>query len=190
MRKVTDYKQLNIKNIVSNIHSVKDHVRFKGHKVKLATTFPNYGGVRYWLVCPVCGKCKSTLYDENSVMACRDCAKLYYPLQENTVQRDSISRFLYYERLLSKARTELNPKFEWAFYGDLCYEPITLSLHNKPKGLHWTTYNSKIEHIDRLINKALLLYAVINIAKQKHADEISKQYDTILKIQLNTKYII
>lgn len=187
MRTVTDYKQLNIKNIVSNIHSVKDHVRFKGHKVKLATTFPNYGGVRYWLVCPICDKRKGTLYDVNSVMACRDCAKLYYPLQENTVQRDNFSQFLYYDRLLSKIRTELNPKFEWVFYSYLRYEPITLSLQTKPKGMHWTTYNSKIEHIDRLINKALLLYSVINIDKQKHVDEISKQYDTILKIQLNTK---
>lgn len=85
MRTVTDYKQLNIKNVVSNIHSVKDCVRFNDHKVKLTTTFPNYGGVRYWLVCPVCGKRKGTLYDVKSVMACRNCAKLYYPLQENIV---------------------------------------------------------------------------------------------------------
>ncbi|MDI6681453.1 hypothetical protein [Leuconostoc suionicum] len=47
MRTVTDYKQLNIKNIVSNIHSVKDYVRFNGHKVTLMTTSPNYGGVVY-----------------------------------------------------------------------------------------------------------------------------------------------
>ncbi|WP_312981673.1 hypothetical protein [Leuconostoc falkenbergense] len=178
MRTITDYKQLNIKDIVSNIHSVKDYVRFNGHKVKLTTTSPNYGGVRYWLVCPVCGKRKGTLYAVNSVMACRNCSQLHYPLQDNKVRRDSISQFFYYDHLLSKVRTELNPKFEWAFYSNLRYAPITLSLHNKPKGMHWTTYNSKIEHIDRLINKALLLYDVINIAEQKHADEISKQYDT------------
>lgn len=181
MRTVTDYKQLNIKNVVSNIDSVKDYVRFNGHKVKLTTTSLNYGGVRYWLVCPVCGKRKGILYDVNSVMACRTCAKLYYPLQENKVQRDSVSQFLYYDRLLSKARTELNPKFEWAFYSYLRYDPISLSLHTKPKGMHWSTYNNKIEHIDQLINKALLLSHVINIDKQKHADEINKQYDTILK---------
>ncbi|MGX4594282.1 hypothetical protein JNUCC76_10170 [Leuconostoc sp. JNUCC 76] len=190
MRTVTDYKQLNIKNIVSNIHSVTDYVRFNGHKVKLTTTSPNYDGMRYWFVCPVCGKRKGTLYDVNSVMACRICAKSHYPLQENTVQRDSISKFLYYDRLLSKARTELNPKFEWAFYSYLRCDPITLSLHNKPKGMYWSTYNNKIEHIDQLINKALLLYSVINIDKQKHADEISKQYDTILKNLGDTKYVI
>lgn len=190
MRTVTDYKQLNIKNVVSNIHSVRDYIKFNGHKVKLTTTSPNYGGLRYWFVCPVCGKRKGTLYDVKSIMACRTCAKLYYPLQENKIQRDSVSQFLYYDHLLSKARTELNPKFEWAFYSYLRYDPITLSLHNKPKGMHWTTYNSKIEHIDQLINKALLLYDVINIDEQKHADEISKQYDTILKNQVNTKHII
>ncbi|WP_244973227.1 hypothetical protein [Leuconostoc suionicum] len=123
-------------------------------------------------------------------MACRTCAKLYSPLQENKVQRDSVSQFLYYDRLLSKAHTELNPKFEWAFYSYLRYDPISLSLHNTPKGMYWSTYNNKIEHIDQLINKALLLSHVINIDKQKHDDEISKQYATILKNQGNTKYII
>ena len=190
MRTVTDYKQLSIKNIVSNIHSVKDYVRFNGHKVKLTTTSPNYGGVRYWFVCPICGKRKGTLYDVKSVMSCSSCAKLYYPLQENKIQRDSVSQFFYYDRQLSKARTELNPAFEWVFSSYLRYDPITLSLHNKPKGMHWRTYNDKIEHIDKLINKALLLYSVVNINKQKHADEISKQYDAILKNQRNTKYII
>lgn len=53
-----------------------------------------------------------------------------------------------------------------------------------------STYNNKIEHIDQLINKALLLYSVINIDKQKHADMTSKQYDTMLKNQGDTKYII
>ncbi len=76
---------------------------------------------------------KATLYDVKSVMACRTCAKLYYPLQENKIQRDSVSQFLYYDRLLSKACTELNPKFKWAFYSYLRYEPITLSLHNNQK---------------------------------------------------------
>ncbi|WP_349550811.1 hypothetical protein [Leuconostoc pseudomesenteroides] len=183
MRTITDYKQLNIKDVVSNIHSVKDCILFNDHKVKLTTTSPNYGGVRYWFVCPVCQKRKGTLYHLNSVVACRNCAQLYYPLQENKVQRDRFSQFFYYDRLLSKARTELNPKFEWAFYSYLRYEPITLSLHNKPKGMHWRTYNNKIDYIDELINKALLLSSVINIDKQKHADEISKQYDSIVSQQ-------
>jgi hypothetical protein len=71
MLTVTDYKQLNIKNVVSNIKSVKDYVRFNDHKIKLTTTSPNYGGVRYWFVCSACGKRKGTLYDVKSVMACR-----------------------------------------------------------------------------------------------------------------------
>lgn len=122
-------------------------------------------------------------------MACRTCAKLYYPLQENTVQRDSVSQFLYYDRLLSKARTELNPKFEWAFYSYLRYDPISLALHNKTKGMHWSTYNNKIEHIDQLINKALLLSHVINIDKQKHADEISKQFKYASKHHNNNRKV-
>ncbi|MGY3743668.1 hypothetical protein [Leuconostoc inhae] len=179
MRTVTDYKQLNIKNIVSNIHSVKDYVIFNGREIQFTTTSPNYGGVRYWLVCPICDKRKGTLYAVKSVMACRNCAKLYYPLQENTVQRDSISKFLYYDRLLSKARTELNPKFEWAFYSYLRYDPITSALNNKPKGMHMTTYVHKLEYIDSLINKMHNCMQVINLEKQRHADKINKQIDMI-----------
>lgn len=149
----------------------------------MKTIFTNYDSMRYYFVYPGCGKRKSTLYDMNSVMACRTFAKLYYPLQENKVQRDNVSQFLYYDRLLSKARTELNPKFEWPFYSYLRYDPITLSLQNKPKGMHCSTYNNKIEQIDKLINKNLLLYSVINIDKQKHAAEINKQYDVILSKQ-------
>ncbi|CUR64324.1 hypothetical protein [Leuconostoc gasicomitatum] len=179
MRTVTDYKKLNIKNIVSNIRSVKDYVRFNGHKVKLTTTSPNYGGVRYWFLCPACNKRKATLYQLKSVIACRTCAKLYYPLQDNKVQRNNISQFLYYDRLLSKTRTELNPKFEWAFHSYLRYDPITSSLHNKPKGMHLTTYVHKLEYIDSLTNKMHNCMQVINLDKQHHADKINKQIDMI-----------
>lgn len=34
MHTITDYKQLNIKNAFSNIHSVKNRVIFNGHNVK------------------------------------------------------------------------------------------------------------------------------------------------------------
>lgn len=196
MRTVTDYKQLSIKNIVSNIHSVKDYVRFNGHKVKLTTTSPNYGGVRYWFVCPICGKRKGTLYDVKSVMACRTCAKLYYPLQDNKVQRDHISKFIYYDKLLADIRTELNPKYAWHFHNYLRYDPITLSLHNKPKGMHWNTYVHKIEYIDKLINRICTLLDIIQLEKKRHADEISKQYDAIIndpdyqaRLEKNKQYL-
>ena len=86
---------------------------------------------------------------------------------------------MYYDRLLSKARTELNPKFEWAFYSYLRYDPITSALNNKPKGMHMTTYVHKLEYIDSLINKMHNCMQVIKLNKQRHADKINKQIDMI-----------
>lgn len=49
--------------------------------VKLATTQPQYGGVRWWYVCPVCQKRRAALYLSGLTMECRQCARLHYPSQ-------------------------------------------------------------------------------------------------------------
>ena len=58
--------------------------------VQLTTTEPNFGGIRYWLVCPNCGRRAGKLYvtDEMLQMSpevrryeCRLCLGLVYLLQ-------------------------------------------------------------------------------------------------------------
>jgi len=54
------------------------------YKVQLTTTPCNYGGERYWFVCPVskngiyCGKRVGTLYKAGDYFACRHCYNLTY----------------------------------------------------------------------------------------------------------------
>lgn len=54
-----------------------------GHSViiKLATTSPKYGGVRWWYVCLQCEKRKTALYISGLILGCRQCAGLHYSSQ-------------------------------------------------------------------------------------------------------------
>lgn len=54
-----------------------------GHTVavQLATTTPQYGGVRWWYVCPVCEKRKAVLYLSGEMLQCRQCAGIHYASQ-------------------------------------------------------------------------------------------------------------
>jgi hypothetical protein len=56
----------------------------KSLNVKLTTTRPNYGGTRYWFICPRpgCGRRVAKLYvTENKTLRCRRCLRLVYEIQ-------------------------------------------------------------------------------------------------------------
>jgi hypothetical protein len=54
------------------------------YKIPLTTTPCNYGGVRYWFICPwykngtYCGKRVGTIYKNGDYFACRHCYELTY----------------------------------------------------------------------------------------------------------------
>lgn len=57
---------------------------WKPFSVKLTTTQPNYGGTRYWFVCPRigCGRRVAKLYvTEDRICGCRRCLRLVYEVQ-------------------------------------------------------------------------------------------------------------
>lgn len=57
------------------------------YKIPLTTTPCNYGGVRYWLVCPLikngqyCGKRVGVLYSVGKYFGCRHCGEIAYAAQ-------------------------------------------------------------------------------------------------------------
>lgn len=55
------------------------------YKIYLTSTVPNYGGKRWWFVCPIqgCGKRVSVLY-MGRIFACRHCCNLAYSTQNET----------------------------------------------------------------------------------------------------------
>lgn len=68
------------------------------YKVKIVTTTCNYGGVRYWFICPLAKnqiKCENrvgTLYDNGDYFGCRECCELTYKSRKKT--RNSQVSFL------------------------------------------------------------------------------------------------
>ena len=47
-------------------------------EVRLTTTPCNFGGVRYWFCCPLCGQRVGCLYSHDDYFCCRTCANLTY----------------------------------------------------------------------------------------------------------------
>ena len=64
--------------------------------VMLVTTRPNFGGSRYWLKCPHCGRRVRKLYPEadSHCMACRKCFGLVYDSQYLKGERYAMLRLL------------------------------------------------------------------------------------------------
>ncbi|MDD4519284.1 MAG: hypothetical protein PHI50_00145 [Alphaproteobacteria bacterium] len=88
------------------------------YKVYLDKTYPNYGGVRYWFICPNCGRRVGVIYG-GRIFICRKCRDLAYPTQ-NMQQHD---RFLEKKfKIFKKLKVKGNEIFD------------------KPKNMHWKTY--------------------------------------------------
>ncbi len=81
-------------------------------EVGLITTPCNYGGVRYWFACPVCGRRVGGLYlapgDRNFV--CRRCNNLSY----RSRNRSRIESFGHNSRQIDKLRSEIK---RWTWRG-------------------------------------------------------------------------
>jgi len=97
------------------------------YKIYFSTTRPNYGGERWWFQCPAqgCGKRVGVLYLAN-IFACRHCCGLAYSSQ-NEAQ---------HYRMLHKAQ-----KIHRQLGGDGVVDDGLV----KPKGMHWKTFNRKVE---------------------------------------------
>ncbi len=55
----------------------------RSERIKVTTTRPHFGGLRYWFVCPVCERRAGKLYatEEDRRYICRVCRKLVYASQ-------------------------------------------------------------------------------------------------------------
>src|SRR3989338_3805475 len=49
-----------------------------GAQIKLATSKTNYGGTRYWFVCPICQRRAGVLFKNANAVGCRLCLGLEY----------------------------------------------------------------------------------------------------------------
>jgi hypothetical protein len=110
--------------------------------VPLTTTQPNFGGVRWWFICPVSGQRVGKLYSPpgQPLFASRKVFNLAYQSQrEHKPQRLLDKAYKLRERIDRQA----------AIY---CEAPIP----QKPRGMHFKTYEKLRADIFRLEQEALL----------------------------------
>ena len=88
----------------------------------------NFGGKRQWFLCPRCNRRCRILYG-GARFYCRKCYRLSYPTQSETPWQRQITR-------AQKIRERLG--------GDGSIDDL---FPEKPKGMHWKTYN-RLEAID------------------------------------------
>ena len=98
------------------------------YKIDLTTTACNYGGIRYWFICPHCGDRKTILF-YNKVLACRQCIGNNYKSLTHT-KTDS---FYYFEQAKQVAR-KVDSTFDWGGWIGNGVFP------KRPKHMHYETY--------------------------------------------------
>ena len=111
------------------------------YPVKIGWTPCNYGGLRAWSYCPAsgCGRRVAKIFlGSAGIFACRHCYKLAYASQrENADDRAT--------RQAGKIRDRLG------------WEPGILNGHgDKPKGMHWQTYQKLVFGHDNFVNISLI----------------------------------
>lgn len=94
-------------------------------RVLLDTTPCNYGGVRYWFLCPASGCCRrvAILYLGGRYPACRHCLRLAYRTQNESSADRALTKA---QRIRMKLGGSAN---------------MTMPFPFKPKGMHWRTYS-------------------------------------------------
>lgn len=97
----------------------------------LHRTLGQRAGARPFFHCPRCGRACELLYIDRTSLACRVCLRLAYSI-ENLTKISRTTEQLYRRRL----GQEPNGAFD--------------QMPDKPKGMHWRTYERKVGQIVRL----------------------------------------
>ena len=102
-----------------------------GFRVQLDRTYPRFGGVRYWFLCPRpdCNRRMALLYPAGREFACRRCLNLTYPSQSENRRWRAL-------RQAQKIRVRLGASAN-------VMTPFPL----RPRGMHVRTYMSQLRRM-------------------------------------------
>lgn len=112
--------------------------------LELTRTTNHFGGSRAYWLCPRCGRRARYLYFRGQELKCRECAKLNYRCQQRT--KDSTN----YARDGLKLVQE---KLGWDPPFDFYHAIFPYVTPDKPKGMHWATYNRYLARYKRYQEK-------------------------------------
>lgn len=102
--------------------------------VWLEMTPCNYGGERTWFRCPHCQRRRAVLFDVNGIFACRDCHDLVYA----STHEDEVGAC---DRRIRQIGERLN--------GEGRGRGFLWTMPDKPKGMHWRTYDRLTRELRR-----------------------------------------
>lgn len=115
----------------------------EGQVCDLDVTEANYGGKRYWFLCPECGARKRVLLYQGGRLACRGCLDMPYP----SLTRTKTDPQYYWDQALKLARS-IDPVYErkkgWKGSGG--FPP-------RPPGMHLKKYMDKYFKFEKYVEK-------------------------------------
>jgi len=111
----------------------------KDYRVPITWTPCHLGGNRPWFLCPCCGRRVAKLYS-SALFACRHCLRLNYRSQQANKRDRPCDRSWDLRRALGCNE------------GFLCLPAEYIA---KPKGMHWRTFERKVEQLRRVDARAL-----------------------------------
>lgn len=141
--------------------------------VRVTSTPCNLGGVRYWWLCPSCGRRCRVLYG-SKYFVCRKCNPgAYYETQKN---KDLLTRI---DNELTAIRRKLKAKKTLA---------TTERLPDRPKGMHWRTYMRLAKRYHHL-QECRMMSIGIDVARMGEACGIRSHIDADSLADLLKEYI-
>ncbi|WP_236225678.1 MULTISPECIES: hypothetical protein [Pseudomonas aeruginosa group] len=119
--------------------TIQGKTEVKDYPVAITWTPCQFGGNRPWFLCPCCWRRVAKLYSYG-MFACRHCQRLNYRCQQ-AKKRDVAS-----DRSL---------KLRHALGCDEGFLSVPAQCIPKPKGMHWRTFERKIEQLKAVDARAL-----------------------------------
>lgn len=111
----------------------------KDYPVTITWAPCHLGGNRPWFLCPCCGRRVAKLYS-STLFACRHCLRLNYASQQANKRDRATDRSWSLRRALGCDE------------GFLC---LPAEFIPKPKGMHWRTFNRRLDQLKRVDAVAL-----------------------------------
>lgn len=190
MRTVERYKKIDIADLsIQGIdNTIKQHIHINGHNINITPTHPNYGGLRWWFVCPSCHKRKRTLFLFKGDYHCRKCLNLNYKSQTYRSSFDALSDE--YLRLLHdiyKLKWQIDPEAMQGFLD--VYEPnmpayATLEfIPEQPYYMHLSNYEKYMRKLFSMLENMGQVNRLYMGMIQKHDADVKEQYKEAFKQQ-------
>ncbi|QEA32127.1 hypothetical protein [Secundilactobacillus malefermentans] len=173
--RIDKYKCIQIKPLSKALkqREVPFSFNLEGQLLEITKTACNYGGWRYWFVCPSCQKRFTALYCKNERWMCRKCHGLLYRDQIEEKQPKYIQSFHNAIRVARK----IDPQFNVYLiefiqqYGNMF--PM------KPRGMHVQTYaRLKFEYYQQ-IELMLNQMNALTISRYKHGQQLKQEVDSM-----------